>query len=982
MTNEYDNPWAGLSSYQDPDDCAEPLKFCGRNNESYDVTQLIEDNILVTLYGKSGTGKTSLLNAGVFPRLRHHRYLPISIRLAMEANGISFQTCIISTITKILAKKNYYSTLYDVTPIPKDEQDQEYLWSYFARNHFYNQERKPIFLVIVFDQFEEIFKNRKSEAEVLLRQINYMMDESHALSERTINGERYIYDYNYRFILSIREDDLYRLEDSIDNNYLNAMKYCRYRLRSLSDDGAREAILLPGEKLFDEQEKDKIADEIINTARNSEDETISTNVLSLICSRLYIESRKLKTQQITSEVVKNYIADNPFEKYYYEATAGYSNKERAFIEKHLIDSSGRRDSISEAEYFKHIKNGEALLEGPQKILQRISGSSDSKDNRIELIHDSFCAPLAELKQKRLLRKRLRLFLISMCVTALSIGIAAFIFYQKHQMEMLNLSMLENNSRFVSEKASLLTDEGDSYTARLLSLAVLPPNRPYVIEAEAALRRACYHGSAIMRGHKESLCFVSFSTDGNKVISMSVDSTTIVWDANNGRKIMSKGPTPAPKDNTNALSNDNRLRAKVSVDHTDIEISDSKSGRIIRTLKGHKGKVNAIKFSPDGVLLASASDDNTIKLWDIESGREKRTLVGHTNYVTCLSFSPDGNRLVSGSEDNTVRLWDVHGNNAERLKLDCKEAMMNPSFSPDGKYIASALFIDGDITVWDATTGKRVHSFMGERYIKNISFHPTDKQILATSADSTIKIWNMTDGSLLHKLSGHHRNIRCISFSHDGKYMASASSDKTIIIWDAQSYKYLRTLSEHIKDINHVSFSNDGNNIASASDDKTIKVWDVNTGKCLKTLTGHNDGIKYVSYSPNDKLLVSASDGNTIKIWDIEAQQSIRSLKSHNGKMMYVSFLSDDIMVSASQEDGLIRVWDVVTSTILCDLNGYDNMLMAVSISPKQNQIYSIFYDGVSERWNYSSLEELINETEERFRNTNLTPEQKKEYYIE
>lgn len=982
MIKEYDNPWAGLSAYQDPDNCAEPLKFCGRNNDSYDVTQLIEDNLLVTLYGKSGTGKTSLLNAGVFPRLRHLRYLPISIRLAMEANGISFQTCVLSTISRVLSSRNYHTTSYDVIPMPEDERDQEYLWSFFARNHFMDEAGNDIFPVIVFDQFEEIFKNKRREAEVLLRQMNYLMDGNHELSDRIVNGERYTYDYNYRFVISIREDDLYSLEDSIDNNYLNSMKFCRYRLRSLSDDGAREAILLPGEGLFNEQEKDQIADTIINTARNPEDGTISTNVLSLICSRLYIESRKIKSQQVSSELVNNYIADNPFEKYYYEATAGFSNKERAYIERHLIDSSGRRNSISEADFFKHVKNGEALLNGPQKILQRISISSDSKDNRIELIHDSFCAPLAELKQKRLLRKRLRLFFISMCVTALSVGVAAFIFYQKHQMEKLNLSMLENNSRFVSEKASMLTDEGDSYTARLLSLAVLPPNRPYVIEAEAALRKASYHESAILKGHRECLCFVSFSDDGKKVISMSKDSMTIIWDANNGRMIKSKGPTPAPKDNTNALSNNDLLRARISNDSTDIELCDSKTGRIIHTLKGHTGRINAIKFSPDSVLLASASDDNTIKIWDIENGREKRTLVGHTNYVTCLSFSPDGNRIVSGSEDNTVRLWDVHGNNAERIKLDGRNVMMNPCFSPDGKHIASASFIDGVITVWDAQTGRSVHSFTGDRYIKNICFHPTDKQILVTTADSTLRVWSMKGGSLLHTLTGHHRNIHSITFSQDGKYLASASSDKTVMIWDAHSYKHLRTLSEHTEEVNHVSFSHDGNTIASASNDKTIKVWDIKTGKCLKTLAGHNDGIVYVSYSPNDKLIVSASDGNTIKIWDVASKQAIKSFKSHKGKMMYVSFLSDDLMVSASQEDGLIRVWDVNSETILCDLDGYNSMLMSVFSFPECHQINSVFYDGVSERWEYPSLQELKRKAEEQFKDADLSREQKREYYIE
>ena len=980
------NPWAGLAAYQDPETTASKLLFCGRENEAYDVSLLTDENIFVTLYGKSGVGKTSLLNAGVFPRLRSMGYLPISIRLGMEPADISFQACIINRLSATLQERNGHIQSFDVTPLPSDELAQEYLWSYFARNHFSDKDGNTVFPVIVLDQFEEVFKKRKADAESLLRQLNYLMDESHALSDRIVDGQQYSYDFNYRFVLSIREDDLYSLEDSIDNNYLSAMKRCRYRLRGLTDEGAREAIVQPGEGLFDKQEEEQIVNAIIKTARNSDDSSISTNVLSLICSRLYIESCKAGDHLISAQLVDSYLAGNPFEQYYNEATSGFSNKERSYIERHLIDSSGRRNSVSESDFFLHVKNGEALLEGPQKILQRVSVSSDSKDNRIELIHDSFCAPLAELRTKRQLRRRLRMIMVSVCVAALSILVASVIFYQKHQVEELNQSMLENNSRFVAEKASMLVDEGDSYTARLLSLAVLPPNRPYVIEAEAALRKACYHSSAILKGHKDCIRSVSFSEDGKQIVSSSEDGTTITWDAANGNVLSTKKLVAKTEDNTIAISTDGLFNAKVGNENTDIELYDARTGRHIHTLQGHTGKVNAIRFSPDGRLLASASDDNTIMIWDVADGEVRRTLIGHSNYATCVSFSPDGKRLVSGSEDNTVRLWDVFGNNAERNKMDEGGLMINPCFSSDGMYIASASYGDGIITIWDSHTGKRSHSFTSDRHINSICFHPTDKQILATSADSIIKIWNVREGSLLHTLSGHRQRVNSITFSQDGRYLASASQDKTIRIWDAQSCKCLQILKGHAEKINHVSFSNDGNTIASASDDKTIKVWNVKNGECLKTLSGHNDGVVYTSFSPNGGMVVSASDGNSIKIWDVETGETLKSFGNHKGKMVHVSFLSDDMMVSASN-DGLIRIWNVADGTILCDLSGYidgmeNNMLVAVSLSPERHEISSVFFDGVCEHWNYPSLTDLLRSTEEIFKGASLSSEQKREYYIE
>lgn len=323
------NPWEGLSSYEDPEKAEregrKPKLFCGRDDESHSVAQLIAGNILVTLYGKSGTGKTSLLNAGVFPRLRQKRYLPISIRLSMEAMDISFQQCIIKQLSLALEMANGRQQTIDVVPLSADEQQPDYLWSYFARTRFTDSEGRTLFPVMVFDQFEEVFRDRSNDAEALLRQIAYLMDESHALPNRLIDGQSYKYDFNFRFVASIREDDLYRLEDSIDNNYLPELKRCRYRLRSLTRQGAQDAILIPGEGLFKAEEQNDIVEAIINKSQN-EDGSISTNIISLLCSRIFVDYQKSNADIISLSLIDSFIKGNPFERFYNEATRGFSNQ--------------------------------------------------------------------------------------------------------------------------------------------------------------------------------------------------------------------------------------------------------------------------------------------------------------------------------------------------------------------------------------------------------------------------------------------------------------------------------------------------------------------------------------------------------------------------------------------------------------------------------------------------------------------------------
>lgn len=401
---ESQNPWAGLASYEDPETAKLKLKFYGRDDESYDVTKLICGNVFVTLYGKSGIGKTSLLNAGVFPELRKNEYTPLSLRLGLKNEDIPicYQLIIVDAIERAVGR---IETI-DVIEEQNDYKATDYLWNYFARHRFYNKNDNPTFPVIVFDQFEEIFRTNRKDAEALLRQIDYINDKDHSLENSVVEGQTYRYEQNYRFVVSIREDDLYLLEDSLDNCYLPALKRCRYRLRNLTEQGARDVIFKPIPTLFESADKDDIYKAIINTAANKYDEEVNTNLLSLICSQIYEKYIQDGSNCITKEKVNAFISKDPFEKFYIEATKSLSSKEISYLEDSLIDDDLRRNSISESDFKKHIKMGEILLEGEKRFLQRTSISSDNSSYRIELIHDSFCNTIAKLKHKKKIKKNI------------------------------------------------------------------------------------------------------------------------------------------------------------------------------------------------------------------------------------------------------------------------------------------------------------------------------------------------------------------------------------------------------------------------------------------------------------------------------------------------------------------------------------------------------------------------------------------------
>ena len=415
-SSAYVNPWAGLSSYSDPETVENPLKFTGREEETVSVYSLIDNNLLVTLYGKSGIGKTSLLNAGVFPMLREHDYFPISLRLGIDKTEDNYSNIIINA--KESERKKIFGdesiTTIDIIEAENDSNSDSYLWNYFARHKFIDNRGNTIFPVIILDQFEEAIDTKRGNCLTLLNQISYLNDKSNAIKAYDVIEHDYSYEYNFRFLISIREDDLYRLEDIISRNYLSSLKQCRYRLHNLSKNSARKVILDNGSNFIDEINKEEISEKLIEASTNRKDGQISTNTLSLVCARLYDRISQKANGIITLSDVNEYLATDPFDEYYTEAVRNLSEREKRYIEKELITSDGRRKMVEENDIASYIKSYQNLLKGETQIIHKIE-ATDENDNKIELIHDQICPVVQRYKSIRLEKKNRTIFALSLLI---------------------------------------------------------------------------------------------------------------------------------------------------------------------------------------------------------------------------------------------------------------------------------------------------------------------------------------------------------------------------------------------------------------------------------------------------------------------------------------------------------------------------------------------------------------------------------------
>ena len=959
------NPWPGMATYEDGDG----RKFCGRDDESYDVTRLIDNHLFVTLYGKSGIGKSSLLKAGVFPRLYGMGYLPVIIRLGTEADKGTFQACIVGKLRAALGNKGTES-VSDIVRMPEDESDEIWLWSLFARTRFSDPEGKDLFPVLVFDQFEEVFRTRPHDAAVLLRQVYFMMDRVHALPDT----EGYRYSFNFRFVVSIREDELYRLEDCIDGMFLHEMKNCRFRLRGLTEKEARKVILIPGSCCMDESDKEGIADDIIRLSRSKEEEGgsqgISPSILSLICSRAYDEMVRQNASAINRSLLGSMESENIFEKYYLEATEGFPAKARAYIEDHLVDGSERRNSVPEEDFGKAVPGYSALLEdGSRKILQRIATASGGNRTRIELIHDNFCPPLAGRRRKR--NQNRRSFLAAgFALLALLISAVSFsVIYSLKQREW---KMLENQSRFAAEEAMQLIEEGDFFMARRLAADILPqnvshPDRPYIEKAEEALWKAWRQDGAILRKqHQSRIEAVAFSSDGKQIVSCDEYNSICFWNAGSGTPTgrKSKADHKAIYDPV-AFSPD--LKWSISGYISDfshpkasLQLTDIQKGKPVgKPWKAQGYTVEAVAFSPDGKRIVSGG--NVIQLWDVQTGKTiGEPWGGHEGIVTALAFSPDGKRVISGGHDNIIRLWDaVTGKPIGDPWRGHSSYVDALAFSPDGKRVVSGDW-DGNLRLWDAGTGKPIgNPWTGHtQTVRVVVFSPDGERVVSGDWDGTLRLWDATTGEPVgNPWHGHKLHITAVTFSPDGKWVVSGSEDQTIRLWDAKPTQTIGRLLEgheapkdHLmythgddgelvvfnKDVTAVTFSPDGKSIVSGGQDYTLRRWDAATGSLVgEPWIGHKGTVSSISFSPDGRQVVSCSTDSTILLWDAKTGKTIgQPWTGHEDRVNQVAFSPDGTKVLSCSDDHTIRLWDAKTGkTIGHPWTGHDGSAHQIAFSP-------------------------------------------------
>jgi WD40 repeat protein len=285
-------------------------------------------------------------------------------------------------------------------------------------------------------------------------------------------------------------------------------------------------------------------------------------------------------------------------------------------------------------------------------------------------------------------------------------------------------------------------------------------------------------------------------------------------------------------------------------------------------RGHTSVVHTVAWSPDGVSIASGSDDSSVRVWNAMTGDHAEVYVLQALdevHRTSVDWSSDNRYFASSSESTSAQVWDVQTQDHLFAYTGHTDTIYKVRWSPIVKRVASASK-DGTVRVWDAFNGDHVLVYRGHSGIVwGVAWSPDGTKIASAGSDG-VHVWNAANGILLLRYHGHTGVVPAISWSHDGLHIVTGGVDKSIQVWNAATGARLHTFSGHSDVVYGVAWSPDNRHIASASFDKTAQIWDTTTGKHVFAYHGHTDSVYEVTWAPDGTRIASCSDDETVRVW--------------------------------------------------------------------------------------------------------------------
>ncbi len=957
-----ETPYRGIEAFRYSD----RLIFFAREAEARDLLRRIAVFRGVLLYGESGTGKSSLINAGLIPEALLENFAPDRLRIQPRPGE------------EVIVERIPLTAEGPTPQLPSNFAEDSNnaarivlsLEAFKDRAASLSPDRHPL---LIFDQFEELISLFEEAPGLSLERGRALQEAIVDVLVELLRDES----LPIKLLFVFREDYLAKVLELFVMRPELADQYVR--LTAPRVDALKEIVRGPFERFpgrFRAELSPDLAQRLAEAIRSrSESRTLNLSEVEIVCLRLWGASNP-------EELLGQRGVQGLLEEYLWDALDRFDPDLRypaVALLSRMVTASGLRNVISAEDLINRVRDEENIAEGiAKRALDDLE--VEAKLVRRELRHNvyvyeivsEFLVPwiteqreasrtsrelaeahaAAETERRRAeeerrradeqarVSRRLRLLAgLLAIVVLLAVGAAVFAVREQTRAERQQTLAEEQAGHALARglAARAVVDlVNDRDLAVLFSLEAFRREDTSLTRSILlrALQASPYLGSILQEAESHPLS-AAFSPDGKTLATARSNGMTILWDVATRQRL---GELP-----------------------------------------GHKGLtvtlplVPKLAFSPDGRTLASSSSDGIVTLWDVATRQSLGELDPEepvSGFVPTVAFSPDGETLASADVDGTVTLWDLATRQpVGKLPPVDSGPVRVLAFSPDGETLATGSLL-GTLTLWGVDARRRLGEPLARNLgiVRGLAFTPDGETLASGSSDGTVILWNVASRRSMRLPRGGHRDdVTSVAFSPDGDTLASGSLDGSVILWDVATSRFPGTsLTGHTGYVTSVAFSPDGETLASGSFDGRVILWDVAS---RTPLTGHARGVTSVAFSPNGETLASGSLDGTVILWNLPTRQQIGPpLASQNGAVTSLAFNpADGEMLASSKERRTIILWDVATRQPAGELlTGNKGSVSSVAFSPDGKTLASGSDNGTVTLWDVATRQftgELVGHTD-------------------
>jgi WD40 repeat protein len=851
--------------------------FFARDEEKRKLGELVTTYRGVLLYGDSGVGKSSLINAGLLP-------IALNARRACERLRVEPREGEEIVLERIEATKE---GLLGSVLAPQDESAPRVVFSVevFEQQVRAACEHHP--LLLVFDHFEDIVALfEKAEAEDANRRIVKMLIR--LLREESL-PVKLLFVFREDYLGSIKEL-LAACPDLIDNSL---------RLSPPKPAELQRIIRGPFER-YPGHFTPELSMSLAEQLRAALGERFGAGDMSLsevqtVCLRLWQSERPewlLKTKH-PQGILEDYLDEE------LDALTPAMKDVAIALLSQMVTSGGTRNVISAQDLIRGIPDQEGIS---SKLIEETLHQLDQKsrlvhcERRRELrlyeLTSEFLLPLIRERSEQLHRQRehrreqrrrrvlWRIAVGAVLLSALLAVVTVWVLAQRnaarHEATISRREAASVTSlALLSVAQEQLEHRPDASLLLALDAYQISPRGEARNLLVTALQDARSSGTTgILHGDVTALASLAFSPNGELLASGANEGTVRLWDVKSHQQLaqVSAGPLPAK---TVAFSPDGRSFAAGDENGT-ISLWDSATHEQLSAPIHVHDRVLSIAFSPGGQMLATGELKGLVRIWSITTRKELGAPITVHAPVGSVAFSPNGRILASGNYDRTVQMWSIRTHKQVGHSLKTSLATVTEvAFSPHGNTFATLtteLFGHGRVQLWNVATGEQLGRSIGVgNEISGFAFSP-DGRTLACGGRGGTTLWSVATGREIRQSLRSSAHIATVALSPDGKILASGGEDDLIKFSSTAPVRQLEVLgrrgSGHAE-AKLLTFGSDGHTLVTVGEDGRVYHWNLARHTLLGPMLDTSPAVAHCRMlSPDGGILASDDGAGVIRLWDL------------------------------------------------------------------------------------------------------------------